>query len=124
MTGIDGSRVLFCLTMDGFLQKLGRLALLAATAVSGGTAVAAEYDSIQDEMRETFASASPLDRVYVVTSWALSPMPPVRLAIARVLGDSFELVGARTAIEHLCSDPDEQIREVAQRAAQRGRPVT
>ena len=76
------------------------------------------------EVREAFAAqvrarlerADPLERTYVVASWAVSPSDELRAAIARALEGAPPVVGARSALEHLLQDPTAEVRSAASRA--------
>ncbi len=57
--------------------------------------------------------ASPLERTYIVSSAALSANEGVRLAIARALRPLREVIGARSALEHLRRDPSPKVRAAA-----------
>ena len=59
---------------------------------------------------EVVAWMSPLDRIELVSSWATSDSPRLRLAIARSLRHLMPVPGSVTAIEHLATDPDPAVR--------------
>lgn len=76
----------------------------AAAALGRGLALAA------DRLR-------PLSATHVISTWALSPDPVRRLAVAHALEWTFPLVGDAVVIDHLSRDPDPSIRVAAARAA-------
>lgn len=92
------------LIADGFIET-GNVDRRDAAALLGrGLAVA--LDGIK-----------PIEATHLASSWAMSPDPMRRLAIARALEWSFPLVGDALVIEHLSHDPDPQIRAACARAA-------
>jgi hypothetical protein len=60
---------------------------------------------------------SRVERTELISSWASSPDPAVRLAIARALRYTVPALGSHTAIEHLARDRDPQVRLVIAEAA-------
>jgi hypothetical protein len=59
----------------------------------------------------------PLAGTHLAASWATSPEPLRRLAIANALEWAFPLVGDALVIDHLSRDPDPAVRLAAARAA-------
>jgi hypothetical protein len=69
---------------------------------------------------EILVLLSPIERMEVVTGWAISRSPHLRLAIARALrhdGPAAVTPGALTAIEHLAGDPEPSVRAAVVEAA-------
>lgn len=68
---------------------------------------------------------SPLERTWLISSWATSTNEPTRRMLARALAEPIESVGARWALEHLQRDPSAEVRRLASAAlaAQRGLDV-
>ena len=60
---------------------------------------------------------SRVERTELIASWAISPDPAVRLAIARALRYAAPALGSHTAMEHLAKDPDPAVRLVIAEAA-------
>lgn len=59
---------------------------------------------------------SPLERAYLVTSWASSDSDGLRFALAFALAWPVETVGVRSALEALASDRSPDVRIAAERA--------
>jgi hypothetical protein len=107
---------------DSFLQRWTQcLALLAA--IGGGDAVdpggapdlAADVDE-EGRLRARLERAGPLERIGLVTSWALSTVAAERLAIARALAAPLEAVGVRSALVHLAADAHPAVAAAARTA--------
>jgi hypothetical protein len=60
---------------------------------------------------------SRVERTELISSWAVSPEPAVRLAIARALRYTAPALGSHSAIEHLARDRDPAVRLVIAEAA-------
>ena len=63
------------------------------------------------------AELRPLNATQLVATWALSPDPLRRMAVAHALEWTFPLVGDALAIDHLSRDRDATVRAAAARAA-------
>jgi hypothetical protein len=119
-------------------RLLSKLAALALTTSQVGPAVAADetelYDTDTPIDREHVAAGDaalalgrglalaltelrPLTATQLVATWALSPDPVRRLAVAHALEWTFPLVGDALAIDHLSRDRDAAVRAAAARAA-------
>ena len=89
---------------------------------------AAELGGDDDDLGEgadlgvLLRSLPPLERTWLISSWATSANERTRRMLARALSAPVESVGARWALEHLRGDPSEEVRRLAQAAtaAQRG----
>jgi hypothetical protein len=64
----------------------------------------------------------PIAATHAATTWALSPEPGYRLAIAQALEWEFPLFGDSTILEHLSYDDSPAIRLATARAARARRP--
>jgi hypothetical protein len=65
----------------------------------------------------TLGEMRPLWATHLATTWALSPDPVRRAAVACALEWAFPLVGDAVIIDHLSRDADPQIRAACARAA-------
>lgn len=123
------------------LSRLTALALSASPAAAGATgsiepvrmvdALALEVGEIDRELIDDADAAAALGRglalaltelrplagTQLAASWAVSPEPLRRLAIAHALEWAFPLVGDALVIDHLSRDDDPSIRAAAARAA-------
>jgi hypothetical protein len=120
--------------VQAFLQKLARrLALLSAGLapldVADEQMLLALAAEEEPEVREVFGSqlravlerALPLERTYLIASWATSDDERVRLAMAEALAGPVDAVGVRTALEVLAGDASAVVRQAAETArARRG----
>jgi hypothetical protein len=115
---------------DSFLQRWAQcLAVLAAIGgggaggatvdPDGGPDLAADVDEAR-RLRARLEGAGPLERIGLVSSWAVSTVDAERLAIARALAAPLEAVGVRSALAHLAADADPAVAAAA-RAALSGR---
>jgi len=119
-------------------RLLSKLAALALTTSPVGPAVAADETELYDtdtpidrehiEARDAalalgrglalaLTELRPLTATQLVATWALSPDPVRRLAVAHALEWTFPLVGDALAIDHLSRDRDAAVRAAAARAA-------
>jgi hypothetical protein len=121
-------------------SKRNRMHVLVPTALAailGSDADAGEPEDTEDPMTEIRdshrdADARPglvgvlpaallwmsgLERTEVIASWAMSPSPGARLAIARALGGAPPSVGLLSAIEVLATDDQPEVRMAAADAA-------
>ena len=119
-------------------RLLSKLAALALTTSQVGPAMAADeaelYDTDTPIDREqigtrdaalalgrglalALAELRPLTATQLVATWALSPDPVRRLAVAHAIEWTFPLVGDALAIDHLSRDRDATVRAAAARAA-------
>lgn len=74
-------------------------------------------DTLGRSLAEALSELRPLHATQLVASWALSPDPVRRLAVANSLEWTFPLVGDALAIDHLSRDDDPTVRAAAARAA-------
>lgn len=125
------------LPLRRLLSKLTALALAATGVGPAAAATAAEADvfdadtpidrgdvdardaahALGQSLAQALTDLRPLQATQLVATWALSPDPLRRMAVAHALEWTFPLVGDALAIDHLSRDRDPAIRAAAARAA-------
>ncbi|MBX3159866.1 MAG: hypothetical protein KF773_28100 [Deltaproteobacteria bacterium] len=130
-------------TLRGLLAKLTALALATAgapalaaaarpvdpdldtdsdlhpcTRIDAGTVPQGEaVEKLGRALAGTLTGLRPLQATQLVASWAVSPDPLRRHAVATALEWTFPLVGDELALDHLSRDTDPSIRAATARAA-------
>jgi hypothetical protein len=68
------------------------------------------------ELRAVLRTVGPLERTWLITSWATSADESIRLMLASALAAPLDVIGGRWALEHLRSDPSAEVRRRAEAA--------
>jgi len=69
------------------------------------------------ELADTISHGNVFERTETLSTWATSPDPNERRAIAEALATGAGNLGALSAVQHLARDPDETVRAAAVAAA-------